>query len=201
MALVQAAEEATKADWLEAWATVVAAVGTVGAFAWQGLALRQERLTRRAEVARLQADQREAQDAQARTVVVHRAYATKMWHNKRTDGPDDPRLIGDYRVTLGNYGEFPITNVVSTLTYIPRRWVVELDEDRVPWPKAVMLGEEILQWDLSRLLLPWPEDLGEDDNGEHLFACEVHFTDVHGIRWSVRPGLGQQPLRVFAYED
>ena len=197
MFFVQAAVDqgATKADWLEAWATVAAAVGTIGAFVWQARALSQERRTRRAEIARLQAEQREAQDAQARTIVLHRESCTQSWDSPNVE--PGPKTIVSYSVRLGNYGEHPITNVVAGLIYRPTRELVRGGEQR-PLPRAVFFEEAWLSWHFEELSLPWPE--GEPEESEkvpELFRCEVQFTDVHGTRWAVRPGLGQQPSRVY----
>ncbi|MDG4795389.1 hypothetical protein [Micromonospora sp. WMMD1082] len=177
----------TRADWLAAWAGLLAAVGTVGTFVWQARALSRERETRREEVKRLEADQRDAQDAQARTIVLHNPGC----------GGNQRVSVRDYGVTLGNYGVHPITNIRTTLTHR------ETQQDLTaggPQPLPVLKAGDMqhLSWKVDGYNVVWPPDLDHHDL-PNLFHCEVAFTDVNGVRWMVRPGLGQQPSRVFDF--
>jgi len=171
----------TITDWLAAIGTMVAAVGTVGTLAWQARGLKQERETRRDEVARLDAAQRDAEDAQARTVVLHDPGCDGMqW-----------KLIQSYKVTVGNYGTHPITNVVAALTHRASR---THKVGPTPLPVLTAGAHQTLTWRVGPV--PWPSGWNAEDL-PNAFDCRVEFTDVHGIRWALRPGLGQEPSRVY----
>ncbi|MFG3297607.1 hypothetical protein [Micromonospora chersina] len=118
--------KANPADWIGAVAASVAAVGTVITFVWQYRGLQDERAARRQEIARLASDQRAAEDAQARTVVLHDAgCGGTQWVRVR-----------DYGVTLGNYGLYPITHIVPVLTHRETRQKVQ--GAGAPAPLAVL---------------------------------------------------------------
>ena len=187
LASFAAEQAAAPADWLEAWATVVGAIGTVGALLYAAIGLARERRTRQQDVARLEADQREAQEMQARTVVLH---------DPGCDGGQGI-AISTYHANLGNYGMFPITNVVGTLIHRESRTEVTYGNGG-PSPVSVLQNgkRHTLMWELKRHSIPWPKGL-QSHELPTLFKVDVQFTDVRGIRLAVRPGLGQQPFRVY----
>lgn len=187
VSLVQLAADqgATNADWLEAWATVVAAVGTIGAFVWQGRALRQERDTRREEIARLEA-------AQARTVVLH------YLHVGPPEEPDSQLPIPPspiLRVLLGNYGDQPITDV-----YAEVRWRHNDGRTRgsgIGQGFAVLAGGKTkeLQWSTREIKIPEKTAPGRPSGWEPFVY--VKFRDVHGVRWELsNQGMDQQLKRL-----
>jgi hypothetical protein len=175
---------------LEAWSTVVAAVGTAGALVYAAVGLSRERKTRRAEIGRLDETQRAEQDRQARTVVLHDPGCGGLqWVS-----------IKQYNVTLGNYGRYPITNIVGMLTYrTTGLQVVYGNGGPVPLPVLEAGSRQTLHWDLSGHTIVWPKNIQSHELPD-LFAAEVRFTDVHGIRWAVRPRLGQQPSRILGID-
>ncbi|GGQ43797.1 hypothetical protein [Couchioplanes azureus] len=91
---------AAQPDWIEAGATAVAAMGTVGAFYRQGKALRLERETRRAEIARLEDERLTSAEAQAKSIVV-------MKHRRRRLHDDQDVLVA----TVFNCGQLPVVKI------------------------------------------------------------------------------------------
>ncbi|WP_125810272.1 hypothetical protein [Actinoplanes sp. ATCC 53533] len=191
LAAETASQEATPADWTEAIATVVAAIGTVGALIYAAIGLARERQTRQYEIKRIEEDRREEQDMQARTVVLHHPTLPSAIENGL-------HYFTSYSVHFGNYGIHPITNVTGVLTHRETKLEVVFGNGG-PTPLAVLNAGDVkqLKWNLAAHSIQHPVEI-EAHNLANLFKLEMQFTDVHGIRWSVRPGLGQQPSRVYA---
>jgi hypothetical protein len=183
-------QAASRADWLEAWATTVGAAGTVGALLYAAVGLARERRTRQQEITRLESEQRGTHEMEARTVVLH------------DPGCDGTQwiAISAYKVTLGNYGKYPITNVVGELIVRDSKLSVVYGNGG-PVPISVLQAsqQQTLMWELQRHGVAWPKEM-QPHELPSLFKVEVQFTDVHGIRWALRPGLGQQPFRLFDTE-
>jgi hypothetical protein len=200
MPVVQLAAEtvnqgASAADWVEAIATVVAAVGTVGAFMWQARALAQERETRRAEITRLANAETAAQASQAKTIVLYKAMLA-MDSTYDADGTvlSQPGSV-NYMAMVGNFGTLPVTKLVARLTWTAGQ------KTGMSWqPLSIdVLGggdRQPLIWDLRANVLLNSEDpdssnaLPDDLLMAHAsrlirFAPEIEFTDVHGWRWGV----------------
>lgn len=117
-------------------------------------------------------------------------------HDPGLDGHLYGRL-DKYKITLGNYGLHPITNVVGALKHVEKQQEIGLyGGGQAPLPVLEGGKRHQLQWDISGYGFLWP-DGKESYQLPELFHLEVLFTDVHGIRWSVQPGLGQQPSRVY----
>ncbi|PRX23480.1 hypothetical protein CLV67_103228 [Actinoplanes italicus] len=116
------------------------------------------------------------------------------------DAGVDGHLFGrmdQYKIVVGNYGMHPITNVVGKLVY--RETQAQLGKFiGGPAPLPVLEGgkRQQLQWEV---MIKWPGAAQQHELPDH-FDLEVQFTDVNGIRWAVRPGLGQQPSRVYDIE-
>lgn len=193
LSAAQAADEATSADWLEAWATVVAAVGTVGAFWWQGRALRAERRTRRAEIQRLEDEQREAQSIEARKVVVHGQ--TLVQGQKRGD---DYSYGPAYQAQVGNYSQLPIRDLIVRLRFLDADSNTTLSSKEARrWD--VLPGGEVttVRWDVDSDNIPdfkWPAPKDWDEAIHH-FYVDVIFVDVRGEHWRLERGrnLARQP--------
>lgn len=181
-------------DWVEAIGTWVGGIGTVGTLIYASRALRHETERRRQDIKDLQEAERSAQDAQARTVVLHNAGASGR----------EFLAVDEYLVKIGNYGEYPITNVISELAVKETGQVIVHANG---WarggqaPLAVLKpgASELLRWDTRDWNIKWPVALQSEQLPE-LFDLIVKFTDVHGIRWALRPGLGQQPARDYEIE-
>jgi hypothetical protein len=176
-------------DWVEAVGTWIGGLGTVGTLIYAMLGLRREAAQRRAEIERLAAGQREAQHAQARTVVLHDADASLDG-----DGFDTPEFL---TVTLkaGNYGTAPITGVVGKLKrHEPSSGATE---PHTAFAFVIPAGElRTLSWHIP--LAGLPDGFGGSANPLlHdvlvLFHAEVEFTDSYGARWAFRYGPGEQP--------
>lgn len=178
-------------DWVEAIGTWVGGIGTVGTLIYASRALRHETERRRQDVKDLQESERNAQDAQARTVVLHDAGCSGR---QSVD-------VSEYLVTLGNYGEFPITNVVSELTLKETGQEVAYavgwnQGGQAPLPVLKAGATQQLRWNTTGWDVKWPGEMRSHQLPD-LFTLIVRFTDVHGIRWALRPGLGQQPAREY----
>jgi hypothetical protein len=170
---IVAAESTSWADPVAAVAAAVAALGTAFALFYQAKALKEERKTRRDEDKRFREEQEAARDAQARAVVLH-----------------DVLLIGndrlgltEYRVTVGNYGTSPITEVAGHLQRVQDS---RTDLDQVVRLPVVIAGAAApLAWDLRPYEVPWPST-GDAYALAATFAPRAEFTDVYGIRRSCR---------------
>ena len=192
-ATLLAADAPNVADWLEAWATAVAAIGTVGAFIWQARSIRQERQTRKAEIARLEGDQQDLRAAQARTIIVHKPIANAVRltsnFNKKAEGDRAVNLS----VTIGNYGSEVILHVTPILRGDDK------NESYYAQPiETLMAGcTHEFSWILTgdRYLVA---DMAAQRLIAHEFDVEVLFTDIHGLRWAVRPGAGHPPVPIKA---
>lgn len=154
------------------------------------MGLSRECKTRRTEIKRLDGAQGVEQDMQARTVVLHDPGCGGLqWVS-----------IGEYNVTLGNYGRYPITHIVGLLTHRTTRLQVGYGNGGpAPLPVLEAGKRHTLHWDLSGHTVVWPKQAQSQELPD-LFTAEVRFTDVHGIRWSVRPRLGQQPSRILGID-
>jgi hypothetical protein len=176
----------SSADWLEAWGTVAAAVGTIGALVYQARALARERASRREDVARLDAAQRAAAAAQARTII---------FHDARCSGRPN-QFVDGYSVTLGNYGSQPVTNVELKLcSFIDGREMVINDRGPGFLPVLASNVRMDLSWDLKGRGVAWPAGTSVDEAPD-MFVIELEFTDFHGVKWRCRRGEG--PVRVEA---
>jgi hypothetical protein len=176
-------------DAVEAIGTWVGGLGGVGAFVWLIKGQQHEVQRRQEDIRALRDAQREQQDAQARTVVVHDAGC----------GGTQYMMIGDFSVTVGNYGAHPITNVVSRLTHKETgKTIGDGTSLGAPAPLTVLEAgkRHRSQWQLTGWNFAWPTD-AQSHQLPDLFDLDVQFTDVNGIRWVVQPGLGQQPSRVY----
>jgi hypothetical protein len=153
-------------DWVEAIGTWFGGLSTAGALWAAWASLRNERRTRITDVERLRQEEHLARQARARSVVLHNPHL------------DDTAAV--YRITLGNYSEYPVTGVVATISYHPH------GEEAVPgFPKfiPVLPAQEstTLEWSLL------PEFGDEDESREppraQSYAVELLFLDVHGVAW------------------
>lgn len=191
LAAVQAAESPTKADWIEAWATVAAAVGAFLAFGWQAWALDRERKARKSDVARLDRERRDTETAQARTVALHDPVYD------RDPERDD---LDRYSITVGNYGSDPITNIVGTLFYYPdrgHRTKVTGSWGSAPSRTVVPPGQGLpISWTLPTADFDDADVFGEEHTLE-FFRAEIIFTDTRGKRWQLSSGDTVQPSRYF----
>jgi hypothetical protein len=181
-----AIQGASGADWLQAWGTVVAAVGTVGALVYQARALAHERRARREDIARLEAEQRAAAAAQARTIVLHDARCTGR--------PN--QFVDAYGVTLGNYGSQPITNVrLKLCSTVDGREIVINDRGPAFVPVLASNVRIDLSWDLKGCGVVW--HAGTDtEKVPDMFVIELQFVDSNGMTWLRRPG--EEPIRADA---
>ena len=173
------------ADWVEAWATVVAAIGTVGALIWQARALKVERKTRRSEIARLEG-------AQARTIVLHDTEAAPVLLRQGSPVLEKPVVTA----TLGNYGDQPVTEVIASL-----RWrnpaggevLTASNQSFVPVLTAGKTHKLIWFLDMSfekgELVFP-----GEWEEFTAMFDVEVTFNDVHGSRFCLTQRSPARPV-------
>lgn len=199
-------------DWVEAIATCIAAVGTVGTLFWQARALRQERETRRSEVKRLEADQRANQDAQARTIVAYPSLAESI----SVDCSN-----GSVTVRVVNYGVHPVINLTGLATNIltgasvsvdkfssggnilndiPENTRAAADDHRQDTLQVLDAGAFIemnfrLQ-EMPKFGFPGTSHYERLQSLAQAMRVEIQFTDLHGIRWALRAGLGQQPTRI-----
>ncbi|MEU8610461.1 hypothetical protein AB0C29_20985 [Actinoplanes sp. NPDC048791] len=156
-------------DPVAAAAAAVAAVITGVALFYQARALKEERKTRRDEDKRFREEQETARHAQARAVVLHEVVLV---------GNDRLGLAG-YRVTLGNYGTAPITDVAGHLRRV-RDGGTDLDQV-VRRPVLIAGAVEPLTWDLRPDDVPWPATANAYATAA-TFTPRAHFTDVYGIR-------------------
>jgi hypothetical protein len=178
----------TFSDWLEAWATVIAAMGTVGTLVWQAFALAQERRTRAEEVRELREERQRAKDAQARTIVLEEPGWS--WKVMR-DGTQ--KIV--IQIPLGNYGPLPVTNVIGLVTLKSNKMVLG-DGDEGRFLHVLAGGEKTTIFctvNLADLNLP-DRDLTAMAL-EELFEFDVTFTDYDGTQWAIKYGLEKTPRR------
>ena len=169
---------------------MVAALGAVGALAWQARALALERKTRRAEIARIDADQHATRDAQARTIVLHEA---RLLPGEAATGL--PIKSAAFSATLGNYGVLPITKVVASLSWSdPSDGLVHPTLSN-PFRPVLAGGEtETMRWFINREFdVSWPT-LSSWEEREAEFSLVVMFNDVHGGRWQTDLTGSMQPV-------
>jgi len=177
---------ALEADWVEAWGTWVGGLGTAGTLAYALVALRRESDRRRQDVTRVDDAERKTQDLQARTVVLHSAEC----------GGFRDQQINFYKVTMGNYGQYPITHIVAVMKHRDTgHELVSYNGGPDPVPVIEANSVRTLDWKFPLVAIPWPEHASQLELPD-LFEVRVCFTDVYGIRWKVRPGLGEQPSRI-----
>jgi hypothetical protein len=180
---------AIEADWLEAWATVVGSVGTVGTLIYAAVGLARERSTRRAELARIEKEQHAAQESQARTVVVHSQSI------QSASDPEKPYLSAK----VGNYGTSAITGVACLLLYVDagkRQTAGEI----VTLPVLRAGQEQELKWPLSGAVdLKWISVKDLDADAQR-FDVEVSFNDAYGARWTTDDAGITRPSPVYLGE-
>lgn len=187
-------------EWIEAIGTWVGGLGTIGTLVYALVALRREAERRRTDVRALRDADRDSQDALARTVVMGIPQCGSR------GGP----VLLSYYVKIGNYGVHPITNFTAQLliTKDAKSWApsAEIPEDRkvpssnggpIRYPVFKPDDEKELVWDVRANKIGLIKGLHDDQAAAMFFELEVGFTDVHGIRWSLRPGVGQQPSRLY----
>ncbi|MBG0560716.1 hypothetical protein [Actinoplanes aureus] len=187
ISLVQLAADqgATNADWIEAWATVAAAIGTIGAFIWQGRALRNERETRRQEVQRLEHEQLTSLESQARTIVVHEV-DIQVDKTKSSSPLADPKyLVTNFVCSVENFGTLPILAVSARLL---RESTVPDDGFDAPVTKRfpVIKGgdKERLNWlHIGLSLTRFTPGAQSKLEAKCQVKLEVRFVDVHGHHW------------------
>ncbi|MEU8821813.1 hypothetical protein [Actinoplanes sp. NPDC048796] len=174
-------------DWVEAIGTWVGGVGTGLAVIYAARGVRISERNREEDARQARKAERESQAAQARTLRLH---------SLGVDGHVGGRL-DTFKGSIGNYGLHPVTNIVGKLVYIPTKQEIGIHIGG-PTPITVLDSgdSQELSWDLQGYGL---KDEGELVMGrsQNLFDFEVHFTDVHGNRWAIRPGAGEQPFRLF----
>jgi hypothetical protein len=164
-------------EWVEAIGTWVGGLGTMGALLAALAALSNERKTRAEEMKRFREQEHLVRRAQARSIVLHNDHI-----DYRQPVPDSAQAGSErvYRVTLGNYSEYPINAVVATI-HAHRQ-----GEDPVTdFPKFIPVlraNESIeLEWPLV------PEFLAIDGLPElpkaSSYKVDLMFVDVHGLTW------------------
>jgi hypothetical protein len=160
-----------------AGAAAVAALITGFALFYQAKALKEERKTRRDEDKRFREEQETARDAQARAVVLHDVLLVG----------NDQLGLTEYRVTLGNYGSSPITDVAGHLQRVDDSRTDQDDDGRtdldqvVRRPVLIAGAAEPLAWDLRPYDVPWPSTADAYARAA-TFTPRANFTDVYGIR-------------------
>jgi hypothetical protein len=171
------AEPPNAADWLEAYASVLAAVGTLLAFGWQAFALSRERQTRASEIARLDRERLDDQKSQARTVTLHSP--TFSEHEEFND-------LDVYTIQVGNYGPSPITNVIGRLRFYPDSGdPISLVGDYKSKEQASVVAPGAsapLTWTVQAERVADTYGLEEEEQVEY-FDVEIEFNDVQGTRW------------------
>ncbi|WP_250008733.1 hypothetical protein [Actinoplanes sp. M2I2] len=165
-----------KPDWLEAVGTCVAAIGTIGAFAWQAKGLNEERRTRQEEVARLDRERADAEEAQARAVVLYEP----RYH-------EDDQYIDEHEfaIEVGNFGMFPVVDIVGQLEFQigdGEPILITEDWDSRHLSTVVPPGESrTLTWQL-------PESVAKELVGmavppqTDFFVAKISFVDARGRR-------------------
>jgi hypothetical protein len=121
---------AFEADWVEAWVTAIAAAGTLGTLWYAARGLARERRPGRRRSAGPRQEQRQAQAAQARTVVDHQPGGSgsqfQFWSRV------------EFQVV--NYGPGPITSIAARIS-----WDDSPDGEgewrQQEYPKPVRVGE------------------------------------------------------------
>jgi hypothetical protein len=175
-----------EADWVEAWGTWVGGVGTIAAVIWAMYALRRE--ARRGE-----RDKREAQDLQARTVVMY-----QFRHDTQELEKLKESHIG-YAMKVGNYGNTHISELDALLVYGPTG--VGVGSTRIQ--RVLPAGSErtvrfqIAERDLGDWAETWQDHRDYSDSCDP-FEILVSWSDIYGQRWSRSYGKGSQPTRVTA---
>ncbi|WP_433793950.1 hypothetical protein [Actinoplanes sp. CA-252034] len=192
--ILMAADGATDADWIEAWATVVAALGTVGALVWQAWALSRERRTRREEIARLEEDRRESESRQARTILLHDARVES--HNG---------MVSGFSAMIGNYGDSPVSHVFVNLEFDASgneptaKRVAEIGTKSVFCQKFSVMPSgfvESIFVDLSRHEIPWPTEEGNVMAAQSVFKPTISFVDMSGVQWKIEDGVPTRHARL-----
>jgi hypothetical protein len=174
---------AVEADWVEAWGTWIGGSGTVGALFYAVKALRAEARNRQADIRQARQERRHAEDARARTVLFYdRSAEVRPGHPLRIE------------VTVGNFGNSPITNVQGALThrYTNRR----VGNDTFASTLAIVAGgKEGLWWDVPADALGNKPPSSNPTSLTGVLKVEMLWTDVDGIRWVLELDSGQQPKR------
>ena len=181
VALVLGADAPNAADWLEAVAAMIAAVGTVCAFVWQARALAQERKTRAAQVLELREEQRRQRESQARTVVVREPHVTDVGESKLT-----------VVVEVANYGSSPVINVGGVLLQYKNEDDEEIFQSEPGTVDVLPAGEKCqFLWYFAKELL---SDVHRGDRYflDRIFHTEVFFTDTEGIAWCREAGYDKR---------
>ncbi|MFF5079221.1 hypothetical protein ACFY36_19355 [Actinoplanes sp. NPDC000266] len=174
---------AIEADWWEAWGTWIGGIGTVGALFYAGKGVRAEAGKRRQDLQQAKNDRRSAQEAQARTVVIHGPTAKVS-----------PVSV-ELKLKVGNYGHSPITHVKGVMTH--RHTGKFVGDDKFASCPALPSGGGTadLWWTVHFREFknqPPPTELASLTG---VLKIQILWTDVEGDRWELEFDSGQQPIR------